>query len=238
MKLFQSNKFRVERVVANFIRVLLIVAIFASILTQNWINLFIAALTLVFTFLPFIIAQKNHIYLPPGIQIAILLFIFASLYLGELRQYYLKFWWWDIMLHTFSGIILGFIGFLLTYILNHEKRINVILSPFFIALFSFTFAITVGTLWEIYEFAMDSIFGLNMQKSGLVDTMWDLIVDTLGALFSSVISYVYMKHKQKSFIDRFIEKFINKNTVIFDENLQQQDIEGEHSQKDNIDVQV
>ncbi len=218
MKLIKSKKYKIETIVANSIRVLLMVAVIMSIATHDWFNLFIAAMTFIFTFFPSFLARNNHIYLPPSFQITILLFIFASIYLGELNQYYEKFWWWDLMLHTYSGIILGFIGFLLTYVLNREKRINVILSPFYIALFSFTFAITVGTLWEIYEFAMDSLFGFNMQKCGLVDTMWDLIVDTLGALFASVIGYMYVRHQQESIFARLIQKFLNKNTRIFEKN--------------------
>lgn len=62
------------------------------------------------------------------------------------------------------------------------------------------FALGVGALWEIFEFTMDSLFGMNMQKpmlgdpSGLTDTMWDLIVDATGALVISVLGWRYLKN--------------------------------------------
>lgn len=145
----------------------------------------------------------------------ILLFLFAANYLGELGAYYQKFWWWDLMLHAISGIILGFSGFLLVYILNKEEKVNVILSPFFMSMFAFCFAVSMGALWEIYEFGMDSIFGLNMQKSGLVDTMWDLIVDSIGALVAAVYGYLYERYGRGSAFKKNITKFLSLNQSIF-----------------------
>ncbi|MCY6483245.1 hypothetical protein OW763_02600 [Clostridium aestuarii] len=199
--------YKKEIVLANTIRMLLILAIIISIKTHNWLNLFIAISTIILTYLPYIIARKNGIKLPASFQIVILSFIFAAQFLGELRNYYNKFWWWDIMLHTFSGIILGMVGFLLIYILNREEKIDLIMSPFFVALFSFTFALCIGALWEIFEFTVDSIVGLNMQKSGLVDTMWDLIVDSIGAFVTSVNGYFYQKrHQQVPVIKEFFDE--------------------------------
>ena len=68
------------------------------------------------------------------------------------------------------------------------------MSPLLIALFSFTFSLALGALWEIFEFSMDQIFLTNMQTSGVVDTMWDLIADALGAFSMSVIGFLHLKH--------------------------------------------
>jgi uncharacterized membrane protein YjdF len=90
-----------------------------------------------------------------------------------------------------------------------------------VALFAFLFAVAVGALWEIYEFGMDQLVGTNMQKpmlgdpSGLTDTMWDLIVDTLGAFAVSAFGWWYMKKGQRSFIEDWIHKFIAKNPRLF-----------------------
>ena len=206
IKKFDRRRYNFHIWLARIFR-LLLVAIIANIFTQNWLNLFTSILTLILTYLPFFIAERNHFYIPAPFQIIILLFIFASLYLGELQQYYHKFWWWDIMLHTLSGVILGFVGFLLVFLLNKEKQVNVVLSPLFIAIFSFTFAVTVGVIWEIFEFTMDSIFALNMQKSGLVDTMWDLIVDSIGAFLVSLFGYFYSKNNSTSYFKNILEQF-------------------------------
>jgi uncharacterized membrane protein YjdF len=95
------------------------------------------------------------------------------------------------------------------------------LRPGFVALFAFLFAVSVGTLWELFEFAMDSFFGMNMQKtrfndpSGLTDTMWDLFVDMLGALAISIYGWWYLNDPEQSFIERWIAKFIARNPGLF-----------------------
>lgn len=204
-----SNKNEIK--FARVFRILLILAIFITIYMGSWLNLFIAILALFLTHLPYVIANKWKIYLPPEMQLTILLFLFGSMFLGELNNFYERFWWWDVMLHTMSGVILGYTGFALVFTLNSEEKVQVNLSPIFVVIFAYTFAIAVGAVWEIFEFTMDSIFGLNMQKSGLVDTMWDLIVDSLGGLFASVKSYKYLKTGSSSFFIRGIRKFLSKN---------------------------
>ena len=97
-------------------------------------------------------------------------------FLGEVRSWYERIWWWDIALHTSSGLLLGLVGFLLVYVLTENERIDLHMRPRFVALFAFLFAVAVGALWEIFEFAMDRMLGANMQKpmlddpSGLTDT--------------------------------------------------------------------
>lgn len=227
MKLRIKRGKKFEVVLANVIRGLLILSMVISFVTRNYLNFFTALLTLWLTFLPFIIAKKNRVRLPPSFQIVILLFIFAAQYLGEMREYYIKFWWWDLMFHTFSGIILGFTGFLLIYTLNKDENVQVYLSPFFIGLFAFTFALSVGALWEIFEFSMDNIFGLNMQKSGLVDTMWDLIVDGVGGLIAAFSGYFYAKKDEEGTFKKLLQSFIGMNEDIFTNN----EGEKEHNSK-------
>lgn len=91
----------------------------------------------------------------------------------------------------------------------------------FVALFAFVFAVAVGTFWEIFEFAVDQVFGTTMQKpmlgdpSGLTDTMWDLIVDALGALVISAFGWWQMKRNKRSFVDVWIDRFIERNPRLF-----------------------
>jgi hypothetical protein len=211
------KKTKLEILLANYFRILLLVSAVISFIRVDYLDFFIAIITLFLTFLPRMIANRNHIKLPASYQIIILAFIFAAQYLGELNAYYYKYWWWDSMLHTLSGVILGFVGVLLVYILNKEEKIDVYLSPFFVALFAFTFAVATGALWEIFEFAMDAFFGLNMQKSGLVDTMWDLIVDSIGALVAAVYGYLYEKKQGSERVNRMFSNFLNINREIFED---------------------
>lgn len=182
-------------------------------------NYEVAAITLgiiFITFLPVLLGRRFQVKIPPEFELLAVVFIFASLFLGEVRGYYLRFWWWDIVLHTGAGFLFGILGFLLVHVLNEKKEIELDLKPGFVALFAFVFAIAFGTLWEIFEFTVDQIFGTNMQKSGLIDTMWDLIVNGVGALVISILGWGYLrKEGVDSFLERWIQDFINANPRLF-----------------------
>ena len=201
---------RVKLLIYILFRISIFVAGVIAIFKSDWTNFALAVVTMLLTFLPAFAKREFNIYYPGEFEILILAFIYASMYLGEIRSFYYRFWWWDVMLHTLSGMIIGAIGFSLVYILNGSERIALQLSPVFVAVFSFSFALSIGALWEIYEYFMDSAFGLNMQKSGLVDTMWDLIVDALGALVLSILGYFYMKGNIKIF-ERLERRLIERN---------------------------
>jgi len=173
-------------------------------------------LILCITFMPLLLDARLQVKIPYEFEALAILFAYLSLFLGEVLDFYNRFWWWDIVLHISSGFLLGITGFLLVYVLNEDKKINFDLSPFFIALFAFMFAMGFGAIWEIFEFSADELFGLNMQKSGLQDTMWDLIVDAIGALFISILGYRFLLTKERdSFLERWIDKFIVANPKMF-----------------------
>ena len=168
------------------------------------------------TFLPVLLGQRFQVKIPSEFELLAVVFIFASLFLGEVRGYYIRYWWWDIVLHTGAGFLFGILGFLLVHVLNEKEDIELDMKPGFVALFAFVFAMGFGTLWEIFEFAVDQSFGTNMQKSGLVDTMWDLIVNGVGALIISVLGWGYQrKQGVDSFLERWIQDFIKKNPRFF-----------------------
>ncbi len=198
-----------------FLQAILILGLILSVLEQQWLNVVLTITVLTMTALPAVMERRFHVQIPAEFELLAILFVFASLFLGEVRGYYLRFWWWDIVLHTGSGLMLGLTGFLLVYILNQTDRIQLHMNPGFVALFSFAFAMGAGAIWEIFEFGMDNLFGLNMQKSGLRDTMWDLIVDAIGALIFSVTGYLYLKRGWGSPIFRSVERFLKANPKIF-----------------------
>ncbi len=177
---------------------------------------------MVLTLVPLIMARRFRVFIPAEFEVLAIAFVFAALFLGEVRGYYTRFWWWDIALHTFSGLLLGMIGFLLVHLLNETDDVDVHMKPGFVAFFAFLFAVGIGAVWEIFEYGMDTLFGLDMQKamwgdpSGLTDTMWDLIVDVLGAAVISILGYGYLKSGMKeSFLERWIRKFIDNNPRFF-----------------------
>lgn len=187
----------------------------------QWINAFLVMAIMAITLSPAVIGRRFRVHIPPEFQVLAVVFVFAALFLGEMRSYYARFWWWDIALHTSSGLLMGILGFLLVYVLNEDERANIHMRPRFMALFAFLFAVTVGTLWEIFEFSMDRIVGTTMQKpmlgdpSGLTDTMWDMIVNALGALVISALGGWYMKRRERSFIEAWIRRFIERNPRLF-----------------------
>jgi len=172
-------------------------------------------LGIVALFIPSMISKKWKISIPSTMYIIYVIFLYAAIFLGEVRDFYYRIPHWDTILHTFSGAALGALGFSVVSLLNKQEKLNVNLSPFFVALFSFCFAITMGVIWEIYEFSFDGLLHLNMQKfalengvnlvgrAALTDTMKDLIVDSIGALVTSIMGYVSLKYK-KGWIDKLL----------------------------------
>jgi len=204
---------RVDKIklwISLIFRIFLVAAAVIAIIKSDWMNLGLSLVTIFLTFLPAIIEKRFKVDFISEFEIVILFFIYASMYLGEIHSFYRRFWWWDIFLHALSGLIIGLIGFLLIYILNKEENVAIKLSPFFVAIFSLSFALAIGVIWEIFEFSMDSFFGFNMQKSGLLDTMWDLIVDAFSGLIVSVSGYFYLK-KDTRFFDKLEKKIIKRN---------------------------
>lgn len=162
--------------------------------------------------LPSIIARKFRFELPVLLYTFFMVFLYCAIFLGEVQSFYYIIPHWDVILHAFSSIMTGFFGLMVVTVLNRDEHLVIHLSPFFVSLFAFCFAVTIGGLWEIYEFSFDGILGLNMQKfllsdgtvltgrAALTDTMKDIIVDTLGALLSSVIGYFSIRHNKMWFV--------------------------------------
>ena len=166
-------------------------------------------LGIVVMFLPSFVQKKFSIEIPDYMTIMYFIFLYCAIYLGEVHSFYYLIPRWDNILHAFSGAMLGALGLILVNILNNSENISVKLSPFFVALFAFCFALAAGALWEVYEFAGDGLFGLNMQKfttadgivlighEALFDTMMDIIIDASAALIVSIFGYISLKKHKK-----------------------------------------
>ena len=216
MAVNQGNR-RLHRRVTIALQIVLVIGMALELSRGQWLNAATTTGVLVLTLLPLVVKRTHEIFIPPEFEALAVVFVFAAVFLGEVRGYYVRFWWWDVVLHTASGFLLGILGFLLVYVLNEKEDLDVHMKPGFVALFAFMFAVGLGALWEIFEFGMDSLFGLNMQKSGLVDTMWDLIVDTVGAGVIALLGYGYLTTaRNESFLERWIARFIRANRRLFE----------------------
>lgn len=159
------------------LRLIVVAELVLSILRGEYESAFICLLVLILFILPFFIQQNFGIQLPTTLEIIILLFIFAAEILGELEGYFITYPNWDTMLHTTTGFLCTATGFALIDILNRNSRIKFHLSPIYVALAAFCFSMTVGVLWEFFEFGMDRLFHLDMQKDTVVQSITSVMLD-------------------------------------------------------------
>lgn len=204
---------RLQFALAVLLQLALAGVLVSALVETQWLVAFTAALVLAITFLPALIERELGLQLPVELTFVTCLFLYAAFGLGEVQEFYQRFWWWDLVLHSLSALILGLVGFLLVYSLHRTQR--VVLPPAYFALTAFGFAVTLGTLWEIFEYLMDWGFGFQMQKSGLDDTMTDLMVNGIGALVASWVGYHYVKGGDSLLVDRLLRRMVARNPRFF-----------------------
>lgn len=181
---------RVEMAIAAGLQIGILLVTASALFEQQWLVAFNGAFVLLLSFAPAIIERRLRVPLPVELTLITCIFLFASFALGEVRDFYEKIWWWDLALHGLSALTVGIIGFLGIYVFYMTRRIRV--AAGWVATITFALAVSVGTIWEIFEFLMDWYFGFNMQKSGLTDTMTDLMINGAGAAIAAGIGYFYV----------------------------------------------
>ena len=159
------------------LRLLVILMMILQIFNRNYENVFLCVLTLVLLLIPSLIQINLKIELPTALEITILVFIFAAEILGEIQSYYIKFPFWDTVLHTINGFLMAAIGFALVDILNRSKKFSIQLSPVFLAIVAFCFSMTIGVIWEFFEYGMDQFFGMDMQKDTVIQGFSSVLLD-------------------------------------------------------------
>ena len=235
MKKNKVKKYRKRDLTVYIVlRLLVILTIVVQAIRGNFENVFLCILTLILFTIPSIIDKKLNIKLPNALEVIILLFIFSAEILGEIQNFYGIFKFWDTMLHTINGFLCAAIGFSMIDILNRSPRFHLKMSPLFVALVAFCFSMTIGILWEFFEYGSDTFFKSDMQKDriissvssvkinengelkqrviegghldiGIKDTMKDLFVNFIGAVVFSIIGLLYIKNRDEY---KFAENFI------------------------------
>ena len=168
-------------IVFYVLRVLVLVSLVRQIMLRNYEGAFFCILTIGLLYVPSWIQVKLHIELPPALEITILCFIFAAEILGEVNAFYVNVPHWDTMLHTLNGFLAAAVGFSMVLLLNDDERLTFDLSPFFLALVAFCFSMTIGVLWEFFEFSMDYFFHTDMQKDTIIHNLYTVALDTTRA---------------------------------------------------------
>ncbi len=267
-----SNELRHKKVVGVVyvvLRLLIIISLVIQAVQGRYENVALCILTLLLLLLPTVVEDTFKVDFPDVFEIIVMVFAFAAEILGEINAFYTLIPGWDTALHTVNGFMCAAIGFAIVDLFNRNKHLSVKLSPLYLAITSFCFSMTIGILWEFFEFGMDQLFGFDMQKDfvvscinsvtldpehmnrvvkvkdisnvivvtkegeeislgvggyldlGIIDTMKDLMVNFVGAVFFSVIGAIYAGGRDKrsriiasGFIPRVMEDGKSPNEEI------------------------
>ncbi|MGM9972075.1 MAG: hypothetical protein ACI35W_06670 [Anaeroplasmataceae bacterium] len=196
---------------------------------------------IVLIFLPNILNKVIHIKIPAIMEIIYVVFCFGAIILGDVLDFYARFKWWDSILHGASGVLLGILGYAIINTFNNIDGDKIKFSPLFVSIWVVCFALAVGSVWELIEYSVDGLFGLNSQQylettgtldkgiplvghAALRDTMKDLALDLAGALIISIIGFFDLKKQKQGFATISLEhnkpentdinKNINTNTMV------------------------
>lgn len=172
---YQETK-RTSLLVYLVLRILVIICMILQLLNGNISNALLCLLSLVLLLLPLFIQTKFQITLPNTLEIIIYLFIFSAEILGEINNFYSRIPYWDTILHTLNGFLATAIGFSLIDLLNKNSK-KFKLSPIYLCLVAFCFSMTIGVLWEFFEYAADKFFLLDMQKDEIITKISTVILD-------------------------------------------------------------
>mgnify|MGYP001053238282 CR=1 FL=1 len=166
------------------VEIVLMAVVVLSIIRQfflgNYHNMFLGVLTLILFMIPKVIEKKLGVSIPAGLEAIILIFIFSAEILGEINAFYVKIPIWDTMLHTTNGFLMAAIGFAMIDIFNRSEKFSIKMSPYFVAFVAFCFSMTVGVLWEFFEFSMDWFFQTDMQKDWILPAISSVKLNPSG----------------------------------------------------------
>ena len=173
----ELREHRSSFLVFSVLRLLVLATLVRQVMLANYEGTFFCALTILLLYVPSWVQVKLRVELPPPLEITILCFIFAAEILGEVNAFYERIPGWDTMLHTLNGFLAAAVGFSLVMLLNDDERLTFHLSPLFLALVAFCFSMTIGVLWEFFEFGMDFFLGTDMQRDTVVHAIHSSFLD-------------------------------------------------------------
>ncbi len=192
-------------VLVGFLYLYILGALVNFIIRGNYENAFICVLTLITFSIPRFVERKFKIEIPTLMEGIIFVFIFCAQILGELECYYMQFPHWDTMLHTVSGFLFAAVGFSMIDIINRDSRIKFHLSPLYVSIVAFCFSMTVGVLWEFFEFSADMLLNLDMQKDTIINSFSTVLFDATNsnkAVYSGEIAETIINGRAvKGYID-------------------------------------
>ncbi|MCK4996868.1 ATP-binding protein [Candidatus Pacearchaeota archaeon] len=198
----------VHSIIIGLIRLILCVTFIYTLKSNHPIIQVVSVIAFCFTFLPKILKNLFGIDLPMSLEVLYLMLIYGILNFGELRGLFSGVWWWSILTTFTASVALGFISLSVVHVLLKKSRISA--NPIFAGFLIFSFTITLGVFWEIFEFALDLLIHSGLQK-GLMDTMQDICVNILGAFAVSIVGAFYLKQGKDYLVSTFLSGIIERN---------------------------
>jgi len=205
MKEYGSFK---RHILALPLEILMFVAALIMFAVHDMLHVVTSLFTFVVSFLPLLLERWWRVVLPPWLHVTYVLFVFASMFCGEVLHFYLQIPWWDDFMHVSSGILMG-LGVILWLQLAEKRGAD--LPHWARLLLIVTIVVTVAALWEFVEFGSDQLFGTKSQDNGsLVDTMIDMIDASIGAVIMAGVYARYLTTRRG--ILRFVvDPFLRRN---------------------------
>ncbi len=197
---------KVHRAVFILIMIAMVVLAVWAVFRLDWLDLFVVIQAIAICSVPYFLEKRFDIYTPYALRTGFILFMFSTLILGEIADLYNTFWWWDIILHSFSSAGITVIGFILITIIYRDRDLKS--SPWLTSFLVFSFAMALAVLWEVYEFVIDLLFETETpMQLGNTDTMTDLIVAIIGSLLVCFYGFNYIKRQSaKTILEKTIEE--------------------------------
>ena len=210
MRIFNKiseNQAKIQNYLSVIIKIVLVISIIYSVYFHLWRILFINFLLLILVFIPTVI-RKYNIKIPIEIELMLLIFVVVSFFLGEIR---------GLVIQTFFGLALGFVGFALMLILYRNSKIKP--NYLLILLFALSFSLALGSLSELAKFYLKSFLDYEIGPADYVYSISSLTLVLFGSIIASIVGFVYMTGYKVIILNKLVQKFKTKNPNLFVERI-------------------
>lgn len=195
-----------------FVILLLLMAVGYELWRENWSGLFVVVLATLLALIPYFLRYFYNIHVPIGFRAGIVVFLFATLVLGEVNHFYDQYHWWDFFWHAIAGFGMTLLGFMLLHSIYKGSDLDS--TPFMTTLFAFSFAALLATLWEVYEFIVDlTTVAEGMMQPSNEDTMMDIIAAIIGGAVVCIAGYRYLKKQDQNIVSRTVDEFEQESDI-------------------------
>lgn len=128
-------------------------------------NMLICIMTSVLLFSPWLAEHVLRVSFPPILKLLFMLLIMGGPIFGKIYKFYYIIPFWDKSLHVSSGFLFAVIGAVLPDVLDSGNKSH---SHALKLVSALSFTLAIAAVWEFYEYAMDTFFGMDMQQDTIV----------------------------------------------------------------------